>query len=56
MTILQRCRADIVVEIEYLYCQSALVQAVFKGIRTDVLPEACTRGQLQFKDGVDPLA
>jgi bifunctional non-homologous end joining protein LigD len=45
-----------VIEVEYLYCQSALVQAVFKGIRTDVLPEACTRGQLQFKDGVDPLA
>ena len=45
-----------VVEVEYLYCQSALVQAVFKGVRADVLPEACVRGQLQFKDGVDPNA
>jgi bifunctional non-homologous end joining protein LigD len=45
-----------VVEIEYLYCQGSLVQAVFKGVRTDLLPAACTRAQLQFKDGVDPNA
>ena len=45
-----------VVEIEYLYCQGSLVQAVFKGVRTDLLPEACARAQLQFKDGVDPNA
>ena len=45
-----------VVEVEYLYCQGALVQAVFKGLRTDVMPEACTRSQLKFKDGVDPNA
>ena len=45
-----------VVEIEYLYCQGSLVQAVFKGVRTDLLPAACSRAQLQFKDGVDPNA
>jgi bifunctional non-homologous end joining protein LigD len=45
-----------VVEVEYLYCQSSLVQAVYKGVRTDVKPSACVRSQLQFKDGIDPLA
>jgi hypothetical protein len=44
-----------VVEIEYLYCYTALVQATFKGVRTDVKPEACTRAQLKFRDGIDPL-
>ena len=45
-----------VVDIEYLYCQGSLIQAVFKGVRADVPPEDCTRAQLQFKDGVDPNA
>lgn len=38
-----------VAEVEYLYCQSSLVQTVYKGLRTDVAPEACTRAQLKFK-------
>jgi hypothetical protein len=44
-----------VVEVEYLYCQSALVQAVYKGVRTDVPAEDCTRRQIQFKGGIDPM-
>jgi bifunctional non-homologous end joining protein LigD len=43
-----------IVEVAYLYCQGSLVQAVYKGVRTDVAREACTRAQLQFKDGIDP--
>jgi bifunctional non-homologous end joining protein LigD len=43
-----------IIEVEYLYCLRSLVQAVFKGIRTDIPREACTRSQLQFKNGVDP--
>jgi hypothetical protein len=45
-----------IIEVGYLYCQAALVQAVFKCIRTDVERSACTRSQLQFKSGVDPMA
>lgn len=44
-----------VVEVEYLYAQRSLNQPVFKGVRPDVKPEACTRAQLQFKRGIDPL-
>jgi len=48
--------AGAVIECEYLYCLNSLVQARYKGIRTDVPREACTRAQLQFKDGIDPTA
>jgi ATP-dependent DNA ligase len=43
-----------IIEVEYLYCQGSLVQAVYKGVRTDVEREACNRAQIQFKRGVDP--
>jgi bifunctional non-homologous end joining protein LigD len=55
MTGKERPAVGTVVEVEYLYCQSSLVQAVYKGVRTDVEPEACTRRQIQFKDGIDPM-
>ena len=45
-----------IIEVEYLYCQAALVQGVFKGVRHDLNPGDCTRAQLQFKDGIDPKA
>jgi hypothetical protein len=44
-----------VVEVEYLYACSSLVQPVLKGVRKDVKPEDCIRSQLRFKDGIDPL-
>ncbi|HTA46383.1 MAG TPA: hypothetical protein VK789_28265 [Bryobacteraceae bacterium] len=44
-----------IIEVEYLYCQGSLVQARLKGVREDVSPEECTRKQLRFKDGIDPL-
>lgn len=40
-----------IIEVEYLYAyrEGSLVQAVFKGVREDVPPEACTAAQLQYK-------
>jgi ATP-dependent DNA ligase len=45
-----------VVEVEYLYCHTSLVQPVFKCVRPDVRPAECTRAQLKFRDGIDPAA
>lgn len=41
------------VEIEYLYVVSSLVQAVYKGVRTDQTLAACMASQLKYKAGID---
>ena len=37
------------VEIEYLYVVSSLVQPVYKGVRTDLPRSACTTSQLKYR-------
>jgi bifunctional non-homologous end joining protein LigD len=44
-----------VIEVTYLYCQGSLVQARYKGLRSDLTAADCTRAKLQFKGGIDPL-
>ncbi len=47
------------VEIEYLYCVKRLVQAVFKGPRTDQTIDRCTTTQLKYREGIgddEPIA
>ena len=41
-----------IVEAEYLYVVNSLVQAVYRGVRTDQTLAACTTGQLKYKDGI----
>jgi bifunctional non-homologous end joining protein LigD len=42
-----------IVEVEYLYMVSSLVQTVYRGIRTDQTLAACNTGQLKYKAGLD---
>lgn len=42
-----------IVEVEYLYCVKALVQGVYKGIRTDQTIASCVTSQLKYKAGID---
>lgn len=37
------------VEVQYLYAVGKLVQAVYLGVRTDILPEECVVGQLKYR-------
>lgn len=41
------------VEVEYLYVVSSLVQPCFKGVRTDQTLAACVVSQLKYKSGID---
>lgn len=43
-----------IVEVEYLYATAAsiLYQPVYRGVRTDIDPEACSRNQLKYKPGI----
>jgi len=41
-----------IVEVEYLYLVSSLVQPVYRGVRTDQTLSACVTSQLKYKAGI----
>ena len=40
------------VEVEYLYCVKSLVQAVYRGERTDQTLDSCSTRQLKYRAGI----